>query len=179
MNILDNDFKNKIKDKEQKKEKLKNKIENLIEIITSKKNGKFLVFSAYDETFGDGIIKEFTKHKIIYSTILGSVSHINNVINDFSSGKINVVMMNAKHYGSGLNLQMATDVILYHEMPKELETQVIGRAQRLGRDGSLVVHYLLHENEKCNSNNDLTYENQDFIDQNNINEDNIDDENII
>jgi len=179
MNILDNDFKNKIKDKEEKKEKLKNKIENLIEIITSKKNGKFLVFSAYDETFGDGVINEFTKHKITYSTILGSVSHINNVINDFSSGKINVVMMNAKHYGSGLNLQMATDVILYHEMPKELETQVIGRAQRLGRDGSLVVHYLLHENEKCNSNNDLTYENQDFIDQNNINEDHNDDENII
>jgi len=178
MNILDNDFKNKIKDKEEKKEKLKNKIENLIEIITSKKNGKFLVFSAYDETFGDGVINEFTKHKITYSTILGSVSHINNVINDFSSGKINVVMMNAKHYGSGLNLQMATDVILYHEMPKELETQVIGRAQRLGRDGSLVVNYLLHENERCNSNNDLTYENQDFIDQNNINEDR-DDENII
>jgi hypothetical protein len=179
MNILDNDFKNKIKDKEEKKEKLKNKIENLIEIITSKKNGKFLVFSAYDETFGDGVINEFTKHKITYSTILGSVSHINNVINDFSTGKINVVMMNAKHYGSGLNLQMATDVILYHEMPKELETQVIGRAQRLGRDGSLVVNYLLHENERCNSNNDLTYENQDFIDQNNINEDRDDDDNII
>jgi SNF2 family DNA or RNA helicase len=91
----------------------------LIEIIKNKKNGKFLVFSSYDETFND-IIKEFDKNKITYSTILGAVSHINNVINDFSSGKINVVMMNAKHYGSGLNLQMATDVIIYHEMQKEL-----------------------------------------------------------
>jgi SNF2 family DNA or RNA helicase len=83
-------------------------------------------------------------------------------------------MMNAKHYGSGLNLQMATDVIIYHEMQKELETQVIGRAQRLGRNEPLMVHYLLHENEKCNSNNNLTYENEDYQEQDNdINEDNI------
>jgi hypothetical protein len=175
MNILDNNFKNKKKDKEDKKEKLKNKVENLIDIITSNKKGRYLVFSAYDETFGDGITNEFAKHNITYSTILGSVAHINNVINDFSTGKINVVMMNAKHYGSGLNLQMATDVILYHEMAKELETQVIGRAQRLGRNEPLVVHYLLHENEKCNSNNNLTYENEDYQEQDNndINEDNI------
>ena len=161
MNVLDNNVKKNIEKKEEKKEKLKNKIENLIEIIKNKKNGKFLVFSAYDETFND-IMKEFDKNKIVYSTILGSVSHINNVINDFSNGKINVVMMNAKHYGSGLNLQMATDIVLYHEMAKELETQVIGRAQRLGRTDPLVVHYLLHENEKCNSNLNLDYNNNDY-----------------
>ena len=160
MNVLDNTYKNNIK-KEEKESKLKDKIVNLIEIIKGNKKGKFLVFSAYDETFND-IIKEFDKANITHSTILGAVTHINNVINDFTSGKINVVMMNAKHYGSGLNLQMATDIILYHEMPKELETQVIGRAQRLGRTDSLVVHYLLHENEKCNSSKNLSYTNDDY-----------------
>jgi len=160
MNILDNDFKSKSM-KEEKKSILKDKIVNLIELIKGNKKGKFLVFSAYDETFND-IIKEFIKHDITYSTILGAVSHINNVINDFTNGKINVVMMNAKHYGSGLNLQMATDIVLYHEMPKELETQVIGRAQRLGRKESLNVHYLLHENEKCNSSKNLSYTNADY-----------------
>jgi len=160
MNILDNTTKKNI-EKEKKEEKLKSKIINLLEIIKSKKNGRFLVFSSYDETFND-IIKEFDKNNIKYSTILGSVAHINNVINDFTSGKISVVMMNAKHYGSGLNLQMATDIVLYHEMGKELETQVIGRAQRLGRTDSLEVHYLLHENEKCNSNSNLEYNKDDF-----------------
>jgi ERCC4-related helicase len=82
------------------------------------------------------------------------------VIEDFTNGTINVVMMNAKHYGSGLNLQMATDVIIYHEMAKELEIQVIGRAQRLGRSSSLNVHYLLHENERCNSGSG--YEKDDY-----------------
>jgi hypothetical protein len=173
MNILDNNFKSKKIVEDKKKEKLKNKIENLIEIILSKKSGRFLVFSAYDETFGDGVLNEFEKHKITYSTILGSVAHINNVINDFSNGKINVVMMNAKHYGSGLNLQMASDVILYHEMGKELETQVIGRAQRLGRNEPLVVHYLLHENEKSNNNNNLTYDNIDFINNDDNEDDNV------
>jgi hypothetical protein len=178
MNILDNTLKKNISIKEdKKKEKLKNKIDNLIEIIKNKKKGRFLVFSSYDETFND-IITEFKKNNISYSTILGSMAHINNVINDFSSNKIDVVMMNAKHYGSGLNLQMATDIVLYHEMPKELEIQVIGRAQRLGRKESLVVHYLLHENEKCSGNSNLEYDNQDFI--NDPGEDtDIDEENII
>ena len=158
MNILDNSIKNVVK-KDKKEDKLKNKIENLINLIKSNMKGKYLVFSSYDETFND-IIKEFDKNKVTYSTILGSVSHINNVIEDFTNGTINVVMMNAKHYGSGLNLQMATDVIIYHEMAKELEIQVIGRAQRLGRSASLNVHYLLHENERCNSGSG--YEKDDY-----------------
>ena len=57
-------------------------------------------------------------------------------------------MLNAVNYGSGLNLQSATDIIIYHELNNELETQVIGRAQRLGRKEGLNVYYLFHENEK-------------------------------
>jgi hypothetical protein len=166
MNILDNSYKKKIEENSND-EKLKDKIVNLIDIVKNKKEGRFLVFSSYDETFSD-IIKRFDQNKITHSSILGGISHINNVINDFTAGKINVLMMNAKHYGSGLNLQMATDIIIYHEMPKELETQVIGRAHRLGRKDNLVVHYLLHDNEKCNSNSNLTYDNNDY---NNLNED--------
>ena len=62
-------------------------------------------------------------------------------------------MLNAINYGSGLNLQMATDIIIYHELELELETQVIGRAQRLGRKDPLNVYYLLNDNEKVNCKN--------------------------
>jgi len=48
---------------------------------------------------------------------------------------------------------MATHIIIYHELDKELETQVIGRAQRLGRTNSLNVYYLLNDGEKVNCNN--------------------------
>jgi len=162
MNILDNTFKKTNSKPVKDEDKLKDKIVNLINLIKEKKNGRFLVFSAYDETF-NSIVTQFNANKITHSTILGSVSHINNVINDFTNGRINVVMMNAQHYGSGLNLQMATDIVIYHEMVKELETQVIGRAQRLGRSEPLIVHYLLHENEKCNSSKNLNYEEEEFI----------------
>jgi hypothetical protein len=64
-----------------------------------------------------------------------------------------VLGLNALNYGSGINLQMATDIIIYHELNIELETQVIGRAQRLGRTSSLNVYYLLNDNEKINCNN--------------------------
>jgi len=62
-------------------------------------------------------------------------------------------MLNAINYGSGLNLHMATDIVIYHELDIELETQVIGRAQRLGRTEPLNVYYLQNDNEKVNCKN--------------------------
>lgn len=43
-------------------------------------------------------------------------------------------MINAQFFGAGVNLQMATDIIIYIRFTKEMEEQIIGRAQRLGRD---------------------------------------------
>jgi SNF2 family DNA or RNA helicase len=55
--------------------------------------------------------------------------------------------MNTQHFGSGLNLENTTDMILFHKFDTESEKQVIGRAQRYGRNEPLNVHYLLYENE--------------------------------
>jgi SNF2 family DNA or RNA helicase len=55
--------------------------------------------------------------------------------------------MNARHVGSGLNLEAATHVILYHRMNTELEKQVIGRAIRFERATELRVMHLVHEHE--------------------------------
>ena len=60
-------------------------------------------------------------------------------------------MLNSSNYGSGLNLEMTTDIIIYHQLTKNLEIQVIGRAQRPVRNSSLNVYYLLHENEQNNA----------------------------
>jgi len=37
--------------------------------------------------------------------------------------------------------------MLFHRMSAELESQIIGRANRLGRTNPLEVVYLIHENE--------------------------------
>lgn len=140
------------KESEKKKEGLCSKVDNLIKILQKKPNGKFLLFSNYDRTF-DNLNQKLTDNDIKHSRLIGSNAVINCTIKKFESGEIKVLMLNATNYGSGLNLQMATDIIIYHELELELETQVIGRAQRLGRKEQLNVYYLLNDNEKVNCKN--------------------------
>ena len=126
---------------------LPKKLETLIEIIKNKPNGKFLVFSEYNASFLN-ILNKLKHHEIKYSKLSGSTGRITNIINQFSNDELKVLLLNAKHCGSGLNLQMATDIIIYHKMDNELEQQIIGRGQRLGRTNTLHIHYLYYEHEK-------------------------------
>ena len=89
----------------------------------------------------------YKKINIKYNRLLGSGGRIRNIINDYKNNKVNILLLNAKYYGSGLNLQMTSDIIIYHRMNRELEEQLIGRGQRLGRTSQLKIHYLCYENE--------------------------------
>lgn len=124
----------------------KKKIEVLLEILNNNKDGKIMVFANYPETFSK-IEQMLYDNKISYAQLKGNSNTINNHINEFSEGKIRVILLNAKYFGAGLNLQMATHIIIYHRFTKELEEQIIGRAQRLGRSNQLNIYYLIHDNE--------------------------------
>ena len=152
--VINDETNNKSNDKLKTKteSKLCSKIDNFITLLKAKPNGKYIVFSNYDKTFDD-LYKVLLENNISNSRLIGSNLVINNIIKKFDMGEIKVLMLNALNYGSGINLQMATDIIIYHELNIELETQVIGRAQRLGRTSSLNVYYLLNDNEKINCNN--------------------------
>jgi hypothetical protein len=56
-------------------------------------------------------------------------------------------MLNAQYFGAGINLQMTDDIFIYHRMSSDLEKQVVGRAQRIGRTDKLNIHYLCYDNE--------------------------------
>ena len=114
------------------------------------KKPRILIFSDYFQTF-DNVKKNVVKSGLKYSLISGTASHITNTIEDFRKGNINVLMLNANYFGSGLNLQKANYVILYHRMTPELEIQIIGRAQRFGRKTPLKIIYLVN-----NSENEIT-----------------------
>lgn len=139
-------IKNGIVDNNDNDEKLPLKIDCLMKLINSKPDGRFLVFSEYDNSFVK-VASTLNDSNIRWSKLCGSSGHITNVINQYTDNKIKVLLLNAKHYGSGLNLQMTTDIVLYHRMSEDLEKQVIGRGQRLGRTSALNVHYLCYENE--------------------------------
>jgi hypothetical protein len=150
LHIIDNEA-SCSKTVEQEK-KLLSKKDNLINIINKKQTGRFLVFSNYDAT-NDNIATYLKDAGIQCGKLVGNYNVINSTIEKFKNGNIRVLILNAQNYGSGLNLQMATDIVLYHEMNKEMETQVIGRSQRMGRTQPLNVYYLLYDNEKSNCDN--------------------------
>ena len=120
----------------------KTKPETILDIIRNNRNGKFIVFSNYSETFVN-IYNIFNNNGISYKELKGQTSTRNKNIDMFKKGELKVLFLNSKNNGAGINLQEATDIILYHEMSEDLKTQVIGRANRIGRKDNLFVHHLL------------------------------------
>lgn len=127
-------------------DRLPTKLQTLIHVIKGSIGGKFLVFSEYDNSFSE-MTNELDREGIVYSKLSGSTGRISNIIKKYDDGDIPVLLLNAKHFGSGLNLQMTTDIIIFHRMSSDLEKQVIGRGQRLGRTSTLNVTYLCYDNE--------------------------------
>jgi hypothetical protein len=128
------------------KYELPKKEEVFEKLINQNPNSKWLIFSGYDGTFNT-LIKKLELDGITFSKVLGTNSHIEKLINDFKIGKIKVLLLNACYFGMGLNLECATDILIYHTLNHELEKQVIGRAQRPGRTTPLNIHLLCHTNE--------------------------------
>ncbi|AGD92654.1 putative helicase [Megavirus lba] len=126
-------------------------LEHVLKYISKNDDSpKILIFSDYSQTF-EKIIKNISKADLQYSLLSGVPAHITNVINEFEAGITNVLMLDSQHYGSGLNLQSANYIILYHRMTPELEIQVIGRAQRFGRKTPLKIIYLINDSERKDS----------------------------
>jgi hypothetical protein len=122
---------------------------NLIDEITTNSRAvlgdyKLLIFSDFSGTFN--LLYSFlSKRNQNYSEIEGSIESIQQTIDDYKSGKVKILLIDSLHYGAGLNLHETTDVILIHR--SERRQQIIGRAQRIGRQIPLNVHELLYQNE--------------------------------
>ena len=121
-----------------------NKVDTLINIINSKENGKFLVFSKFESGFFD-IIQKLKDNNITYAELKGNTSHMMNVLNSFKNSKVKVILLNTYHAGSGIDISFATDVIIFHSMGL-YKNQAVGRAQRVGRIDKLFIHnlYVVH-----------------------------------
>lgn len=122
----------------------KTKIENLMDLVRC--SGKFLIFSKSDVTF-DKIHKLLGGEGISSSKLMGNSSVIQSRVDKYNTGSIKVLLLNPTHYGCGINLQKTTDIVFFHKFDVDMERQIIGRAQRIGRDQQLRVHYLFYENE--------------------------------
>ena len=133
------------KDKSDDKDELPTKMDKLLQLV-SDKTKRFMVFSEFDGGLNK-IEKLFNDNEIRYSGIKGTSNTISRIIDEFKERKFNVLLLNAKYFGAGLNLQFTDEIVIFHRMSKDLEKQVIGRAQRLGRQTPLRINYLCYHNE--------------------------------
>lgn len=131
---------------------IKSKIDAVREILECNKNiegsKKYLVFSDSYYSFGE-VKNIMTDMGINSKYIKGQVGAINKTLDEFKNpdSDLGCLLMNSTFAASGINLENATDLIIYHSLRDEVMKQVIGRAQRPGRTCPLRVHMISYENE--------------------------------
>jgi hypothetical protein len=121
------------------------KEDRLIELLNSKPEGKFLIFSRIDSGFWK-LEQKLRDNNIQYSEMKGHTSHMMRLLDDFREGRTRVILLNTYYAGSGIDISFATDVVLFHMMGLD-RNQAIGRAQRQGRINQLHIHTLCYPNE--------------------------------
>ena len=144
-NITINNTPHNINNIIERQKQYNTKLEHIYHLLKNP-NKKFLIFSNFSSLFNK-YLEEFKKSKIKYGILKGNNNVINKRLKDFKNGNTNVLLLNGKHYGSGLNLQDATDIIITHKISEDVETQVVGRANRMGRKGILNIHYIIFDTE--------------------------------
>jgi SNF2 family DNA or RNA helicase len=123
----------------------KSKEDTLLDIIATKPDGKFLIFTAIDAGFWS-LMTKLSRAGISFAEMKGTTSHMMRVLNDFKEGRMKVILLNTFYAGSGIDLSCATDVVLFHSMGIQ-RIQAVGRAQRQGRTDRLHIHNLCYPNE--------------------------------
>ncbi len=109
---------------------------------------RFLICSSYDMALSN-LTDTLTACGVQFMQLKGNQYHIRNAVNRYKDGQVQALLVNVTDFGSGLNLENTTDVVLMHALHKEVKKQVIGRAQRSGRTTALRVWNLVHENERA------------------------------
>jgi superfamily II DNA or RNA helicase len=147
---------------------LKNYIEDL-----RNEDKKIIIFSDYINIFE--YIQEICDiNKIKYVDLdKGNIKDIDNAVNEYKFGNAKILLSNSKLFGCGMNFENSTDIIFVHKMEKDMEEQVIGRAQRMGRKTRLNIIYLEYENESIYINSDKKY--LYHFDDENINDNELED----
>ena len=80
----------------------------------------------------------------------GNTNHMINILDNFKKGIINVILLNTQYAGSGIDINYATDVIIFHSMGLD-KNQAIGRALRVGKTDQLYIHNLCYNHEMPNN----------------------------
>lgn len=113
---------------------------------------KALIFANFPETL-EIIRDKLDACGISFSMLHGTHEQIRSMVKMYNlpnehPNSIKVLLINGAKYAAGLNLQATTDLIYMHVVADgALESQIAGRAARIGRKYNLNIHYIGYENE--------------------------------
>jgi DNA polymerase III delta prime subunit len=79
----------------------------------------------------------------------GSAPAIQKAITQYKSGEAQVLFINSRLEAVGMNLENTSNLLFMHATSPQLVQQVVGRAQRFGRDGSLHIIGLFNADEQA------------------------------
>jgi hypothetical protein len=108
-----------------------------------------VVFANYNETLN--LVEKFlTEQGIRYLRLGGTAEMKATTVKQFKES-YEVLLVNSQVDCAGLNLQFGTDLVYFHKITnKDIESQVAGRFQRIGRPRQNArFHYLCYNNERA------------------------------
>ena len=78
----------------------------------------------------------------------GNIRSIENAVKAYKMEDTQILFCDSTLFGCGMNFENTTHVIFTHTPNPEMQSQIIGRAQRIGRESILQVYQLHYPNEE-------------------------------
>lgn len=111
------------------------------EVVASGPNYKLLLFGGYLSVIDEikTVIEDFN---INWASLRGTAAAKYKTVQDFRNGNINCLIINNEIDSAGIHVPETTHTLIYHRVNANVRTQLIGRAQRIGRTEPLTLYEL-------------------------------------
>jgi SNF2 family DNA or RNA helicase len=123
----------------------KNKTEVCLDLFNNNKEGRFLIFSSFDNIYYQ-LFEDIDKLGLKAERIDSGLFSLLKTIKNFNEGKTNILFVSNVDLIRGISLESISHLIFYHELPVyELKQVLIHSAQRIGRKHPLNIIQLNSE----------------------------------
>jgi superfamily II DNA or RNA helicase len=120
---------------------LKTKAATILSIVNAARAG-VLVYSTHVSGMYS-IRNMLVEAGVSHSELQGRSTTRDKVLRKFRTGDVKVLFLNASENCAGIDLPGVSDIVLYHQMPESMHTQIVGRGRRICRTEPLAVHSLI------------------------------------
>jgi len=123
----------------------KSKIEICLDILNNNRNGKFIIYSSFNNIFYK-LFEEIDKLGLKAERIDNGLFSLIKIVKNFNKGDTHIIFISNIDVIRGLSLESTSHLIFYHDQPVyELKQILIHAGQRIGRQTPLKIIHLHSE----------------------------------